>query len=419
MAEETTARDAADEALKEGVAEFEASTWADPEAPTIEELRATLGDDPEDGFADMSDDEVMEAWKSTRTPPTDPDPEPDAAAVEADAEAAATADDASKEGDGAKDDDTSEADDWKWQQPWTVTADGSVVEDKEQLQGIEKVRVKFNSGGAEAEVSVAELVRAHQLRHQDKARIDAMQQHGNQLAEESVKDKAQLKELQEAREYWNWAMQDPTGKRLQTALEKYHSQDFKPEGSEAAPAADAPTSSYTPDEERMGEQVFQQQIKPYLSQMASQYSPDGQTPTLDLAQYTADQLESTFRKLVQSEGTFMQNPAYARARLQQILEYELPEALERGGYRRVGGAAPAAASTDITPALDSRVETLEKELKSTRAKLIQQKLSGAPGAGGIDAGPPASGDALVKLDKVKSASDMRKLLDDPNYQFGL
>ena len=141
--------------------------------------------------------------------------------------------------------------------------------------------------------------------------------------------------------------------------------------------------------------------------MAAQYSPDGKAPDATFTRQMEGEIDRNFRFLAEQDAGFL-----TEQRLGEIMQRDIPFMIQQAGIQSVQVASPdAVVNAETNKMLLAELANLKKE----RAK---EKLKGAPGSGSTS-GPAGSTAVGIDLSNVKTAADIKKMLDDPDETFGL
>ena len=363
---------AGDEGALEGLAERETLT--------AEDLRGYLKDEAKG----LDDDALLAAWKETAgegeaaKPAVTP-------AEEAEAPPAAAA----------------------WDRPWKFYKGDAAVEDYTKLTAKEMLEagIGYKAGGADQRRTVDELVRLAQRVPLDEQRITGLLEQAREQTRAVTELRAAAEQAARDQQTWLWALQDQTGARFQKLQEKFL--EAGPPVSRADPVAD------NAELERAGEEFYRSRVMPHLSEMARTYSLDGATPAPDIVQHLGVELDKHFRQLIEAEAGAMSNPQYAAARLQQIIQHDLPMALQQAGYRPARGAAAKPAVAAPSP----ETARLKAELTNLQTQLAKEKMKRAPGPGaGQGAGTGKGG---PDFSKAKNYHDVIDMMRSPETQWDL
>ncbi len=369
------------------------------EEVTADALRGILGDSAKD----VSDEELLETYaKAGEEEEVVADETPVAAGAEVTTSDAETPE--------------AEADEAPvWDRPWDlVDAEGNKVTDVESLSFKELMDLKigYKAGGEDQSRGLDEIVRLAQRAPMDEERLRTLQQQRNDAADKYIAQQATLAELEKDKEFALWVFSDPTGGRFSDALKKFESKGF----------GDAPPADAEPEidpslvsRERMarGEEVLRTSIRPRLEALARSVSADGELASPENQAALSRELEEQFLVMAAAEGHYLDDPSYGPARVQQMLNEELPHAVAVAGYRAVKDLAITEPTTEGLVALQAEVENLKTELAKAR-------VSEAPDAGGgsIPSGSPKGPSISDKLDKM-SWKEMKKFMDSDEYKEAL
>ena len=370
--------------MDEGVQEFDLERLAEQDVePTAEDLRTLLGDEA----GDASDEQLLTAYaaaEADKEPVAEPAAEPasEAAPVEPAAEPVAEV---------------------------APTAEPAAEAEPDAVSELLDKEITFNMEGGERTAKVSEILRLAQRADHNERRYQTAIGQRNSSDGQLQQAETELTGLRTDKKFWERVLSDRSGNLFQQAQQKWDEAVLRGDDDPAAAGTPAtPPPGFTPEQDAAGERVFAQYIAPSLQAMALSYSPDGNTPTPELASHTLGQLNQQARQLIASEGRFI-----TPERVQEILAIDLPSALQAGTYRPVNGVgAPAADSRD------TEISSLKAKLANAITDRQKAKLEGAPDApeGGSTPGATAAG---PDMSGVKSVDDIRNMLADPSETFGM
>jgi hypothetical protein len=355
---------------------------AEKETLTAEDLRGYLGDEAKD----LDDDALLAAWKKTAGE-EEPTKETETPADGAEVPPASAA----------------------WDRPWKFFKGDAAVEDVTKLSAKEmlELAISYKAGGADQKRTVDELVRLAQRVPLDEQRINGLIEQTREQTRALQEAVKRAEEAETDRQTWLWALQDQTGARFQKLQERFLAAG-PPETRQVAASDDAELN-------RAGEEFYQARIVPTLQEMARSYSLDGGAATPEVVQHLGTELDRHFRQLVEADAAAMSNPQYAAARLQQILQYDLPQALHVAGYKPARGGVRQA---PVAPAVPTpEVKGLQAQLTNLQTQLAKEKLKRAPGPGGGTT--VGSGKGGPDLSKVKSFHDVLDVIRSPETQWDI
>ena len=301
-----------------------------------------------------------------------------------------------------KEDKDKEEEEKKWDRAWDfVDAEGKSIE-AEWKKATLDARLKYQADGQEQIHSVEDLLRLASRLPNVENRSQILQEQRNAAAKNLAEAQAVVDESKKDKEYWTWIMQDPTGQRFVEAQEKF--QAAGPGTPVAEPATEA-APEYSPEVVERGTAYYQQTIVPYIKDLASRYTPDGQAPTADYTRQMENEIDRNFRFLAEADAGFL-----TEQRLSEILERDIPFLIQQARIQTyVSSETPAAEQENIE---------LKAELANLRTERAKEKLKGAPGSGSTS-GPAGSTAVGIDLKNIQTAAEIKAMLEDPDEDFGL
>lgn len=417
-----------DEAFEEGSDEAYAEMLAAGEAePTPEELREFYGEDAEG----MSDEELAEEFNRLAKLGEE---ELEGAEPEIASEVEGEGEVGEGEGEGVRTT-TPDLEELNFD---LVSEDGTElgredITDLTLAEALDSIQVRYEAGGEERKDALSDLVRLAQRIPNVDRRITELLTQRNETATELEEAKQELEELREFQDLWQRVLADPSGRLFEQLREEYQRELVGEgegglaalRGGEAEAGSEAGEAEVDQDEgwkseeaQRRGQQFFNQEVEPVLEDMAQRYAGDGTD-----ADELAGQLGDAFLQLVAAEGRFLGDPEYGPKRIREILQVDLPQALERQGFRPSGaprgGQGQAGGNEAGSTSPSEELAKMRKEIKMLKARIAQEKAEEAPGSGGSGAGTPGSGSGSASgLEDAESWGEVKERLRSGEVDFG-
>ena len=398
--------------MDEGVEQFNLDELAAKDGDvTADDLRGVLGEKAEG----ISDDDLLKEYASVADDEESTDAEPDAEPAEpdtktadaeakpADAEAgAAVADTPASPADASVEPEPEPEPD-EWNRPWAMVAEDGTQLTTAQLEAVLEAKLRYRAAGEEHDQPIDTVVREAQQTAGLRQRLDVVLEQRNAAAETQSKLEADLEALRKDQEYWNYVMADPTGDRFVKARDELQRTAFETTPAAAAEPAPVDAETISRGQARLNE------LRPAFAQMSTAYGPNGEAPDTATAQYLTQEIEKQFLSLCGKEGAFL-----TQERQIDILQNDIPYLMHRAGIMPVVQAAPAAPADPR----DAEIAALKAQIANETTAATKAKLDDVPDVDG--GGPPADASvAAVDFSKVRSAADVRAMLQDPNETFGL
>lgn len=254
-----------------------------------------------------------------------------------------------------------------------------------------KYQIGYNANKAEQRKTLSDIIRVAQLGHFKESQFATAQQERNQIFQQLQEATQRTSQYDKDRKQWDYALtQFAQGniepmQRLATAYQQALSQ---------IPQEEVADPRQAEAETARGYQFVYEQIIPRAAQLAQQFGGEAGQIT-----------QMILQRIGQEPSQFL-----TAEKINSIMEYEIPMALEQQG----GHAAPGAMGTPAT-AGNADVEALKAQVAALQATVAQQanaktaaareRSRKAPPAGGGSV--PSAGDSMPAL---KSREDMKKWL---------
>lgn len=358
--------------------------------PTVAELREYLGD----SAAERSDEEITTLWKEAEVAREDGRSADGRFAKKEEAEPGV---------------ETPEGEEkpapFTWSRPYSFLGQDGKALPEDKLKAVEELiksaKLQTKLDGVDRQFEIDELVRLAQRSVLNERRVQSLVEQRTSVGTRAQQAEARAQQLETDIAFWDRVMADSTGELFKQAQKQYQEALLRGGG-----APQQQTQSHDPQVvQQTAELTYQRAVVPILHDYTTKYEKQGVTP-----EALVRALDAATRALIQQEGEFLTD-----ARVEEILRVELPHLMEAQGFRPKGASAPAV----TTPAGGDPTEVakLKRELAELKRERQKDKLARAPGAGGKRGDGSAAG--ARDISKARSNKDIRRLLQDPDYDFGI